>query len=146
LKYTLDSWRLVKAGTTQAQRRLFFSLPKERSKLEILGVRATPRELAVRLGVKESDVVTMMDRFAGGEVSLDMPAHPGEAGTIGDSLSAAPVIQPDVQVETTEFTQTLKRKLTGTRGDGTRRRGLHQPQIAEELRLGVKRVRNSSDR
>ena len=112
LKYTLETWRLVKAGTTQAQRRLFFNLQKERTKLEILGVRATPRQLAVSLGVEESDVVTMIDRFAGGEISLDTVSHPGEAGTIGDSLSAASAVQPDVQVERTEFTQTVQRKLT----------------------------------
>ena len=112
LKYTLESWRLVKAGTTQAQRRLFFSLQKERNKLEIQGVRASPKELAATLGVEESDVVTMTERFAGGEVSLDTAAHPGEAGTIGDSLSAAPAVQPDVQVEMTEFRETVQQKLT----------------------------------
>ena len=37
LKFILNNWRLVKIGTTQAQRKLFFNLRKEREKLEQLG-------------------------------------------------------------------------------------------------------------
>ncbi len=78
LKFTMDNWRLVKVGTTQAQRKLFFSLRKERDRLERTGAEADTRALASRLRVKESEVVAMLERFAGGEMSLDAPAKSQE--------------------------------------------------------------------
>ena len=113
LKYTIDAWRLVKAGTTQPQRRLFFQLQKAQRKLEVQGVTPSAKELATTLGVEEKEVVEMLQRFAGGEVSLDAPrSRDADAQTIGDSLSAAPAHQPDEQVEHAEFVQTLRQKLT----------------------------------
>ena len=74
LKFTMDNWRLVKVGTTQAQRKLFFCLRKERDRLEQMGAEADTRALASRLRVKESEIVAMLERFAGSEMSLDAPA------------------------------------------------------------------------
>ena len=48
LKFTMDNWRLVKVGTTQAQRKLFFCLRKERDRLEQTGAEADTRALASR--------------------------------------------------------------------------------------------------
>jgi RNA polymerase sigma-32 factor len=113
LKFTLDNWRLVKAGTTQTQRKLFFSLRKERNKLERMGIEATPKQLASTLRVKESDVVSMLERFAGGETSLDAPlsSRGPETRTIGDSLRAASALRPDLRVEAAEFSRILRQKL-----------------------------------
>jgi RNA polymerase sigma-32 factor len=113
LKYTIDNWRLVKTGTTQAQRRLFFRLRGARNKLERSGAPADTRQLAVALDVKESEVTGMLERFASSEASLDAPRISGDSksGTIGDSLSAASALRPDVQVEAVEFAETLHDKL-----------------------------------
>ena len=46
LRFILDNWRLVKIGTTQAQRKLFFNLQKEKAKLEALGYSVEPKKLA----------------------------------------------------------------------------------------------------
>src|SRR6185503_15404855 len=59
LKFILNNWRLVKIGTTQAQRKLFFNLRKEREKLEQLGFQPTTALLAEKLDVSEKDVVEM---------------------------------------------------------------------------------------
>jgi RNA polymerase sigma-32 factor len=53
LKFILNNWRLVKIGTTQAQRKLFFNLRKEREKLEQLGFQPTTALLAEKLDVPE---------------------------------------------------------------------------------------------
>ena len=63
LKFTLDNWRLVKAGTTEPQRRLFFNLQKERVALEKQGIEADAAHLAVAMNLKEKDVAGMLDRF-----------------------------------------------------------------------------------
>src|SRR5712691_11697206 len=51
LKFILNNWRLVKIGTTQAQRKLFFNLRKEKDKLEQLGFTPSPKMLAESLDV-----------------------------------------------------------------------------------------------
>jgi RNA polymerase sigma-32 factor len=112
-KFTMNNWGLVKVGTTQAQRKLFFGLRKERDRLELSGGEADTRELASRLRVKESEVVAMLERFAGGETSLDTPAKSQDAGasTLGDLLSDASASGPDERVEDAEFSQVLRAKL-----------------------------------
>lgn len=77
LKYIMDNWRLVKVGTTQAQRKLFYNLRKERDKIIKEGLTPAPKLLADRLGVTESDVEEMDMRLsAGREMSLDAPIGP----------------------------------------------------------------------
>jgi RNA polymerase sigma-32 factor len=113
LKFTMDNWRLVKVGTTQAQRKLFFALGKERSRLEREGGEVNARVLASRLRVKESEVVAMLERFAGGEMSLETPTRALEAGgaTLGDSLTDGSAPGPDRHVEEAQFSEVLHSKL-----------------------------------
>ena len=73
LKFIMDNWKLVKIGTTQNQRKLFFNLAKERDSLIAQGFTPEPRLLAERLDVKEEEVVEMSQRLGGWEVSLSAP-------------------------------------------------------------------------
>jgi RNA polymerase sigma-32 factor len=73
LRFILNNWRLVKLGTTQAQRKLFFNLNKERQKLLAMGVDPTAQELAKRLDVMESEVTEMDRRLSSSDLSLDAP-------------------------------------------------------------------------
>jgi RNA polymerase sigma-32 factor len=75
LKFIMDNWRLVKIGTTQAQRKLFFSLNKERKLLEGQGFDPEPKLLAERLNVKEREVVEMGQRMDNWDVSLESPVR-----------------------------------------------------------------------
>ncbi len=75
LKFIMDNWRLVKIGTTQAQRKLFFSLNKERKLLEGQGFKAEPKLLAERLNVKEKEVIEMEQRMNNWDVSLESPVR-----------------------------------------------------------------------
>jgi RNA polymerase sigma-32 factor len=77
LKFILNNWRLVKIGTTQAQRKLFFNLRKERERLEHLGFEPSTKLLAENLQVSEKDVDEMDRRLAAPEASLDAPM-PGD--------------------------------------------------------------------
>ncbi len=75
LKFIMDNWRLVKIGTTQAQRKLFFSLNKERKLLESQGFDAEPKLIAERLNVKEREVIEMGQRMDNWDVSLESPVR-----------------------------------------------------------------------
>lgn len=73
IKFIMDNWKLVKIGTTQAQRKLFFNLRKEKERLEAQGIEASPKLLSDRLDVKESEIVEMDQRLNSWEISLDSP-------------------------------------------------------------------------
>jgi len=75
LKFIMDNWRLVKIGTTQAQRKLFFGLNKERKLLEAQGFKPEVKLLAERLNVKESEVIEMGQRMDNWDVSLEAPVR-----------------------------------------------------------------------
>ena len=85
-RYLINNWRLVKIGTTQAQRKLFFNLRKESERLEAEGFAPQPKLLAQRMGVKESEVREMQERMAQSEVSLDAPAGPEDDTRLGDAI------------------------------------------------------------
>ena len=88
LKYLMDNYKLVKLGTTQAQRKLFYNLKKERERIAQKGIEPTTRRLAEALGVRERDVREMDTRLSGREVSLDSPISAGESGTLMDFIAS----------------------------------------------------------
>ncbi len=73
LKFIMDNWRMVKVGTTQAQRKLFYNLSKEKQRLESMGITADADAISQSLDVSESDVVEMGQRLSQHDLSLDMP-------------------------------------------------------------------------
>jgi len=88
LKYIMDSWSLVKVGTTQGQRKLFYRLNKEKQKLEALGVYPAPKLLASTLDVKEEEVEDMEKRLAYTDISLEAPVHDESDDTIMDLMKS----------------------------------------------------------
>jgi RNA polymerase sigma-32 factor len=69
--YLIRSWSIVKIGTTQAQRKLFFKLSQAKKELETLS-KKNPEfaEIAESLGVKGSEVAEMNIRLGSRDVSL----------------------------------------------------------------------------
>jgi len=70
--FIIKSWSLVKIGTTQAQRKLFFKLGQTKKKLEALSQK-NPEfgEIAESLGVKETEIAEMDQRLTYRDLSLD---------------------------------------------------------------------------
>jgi RNA polymerase sigma-32 factor len=81
--HVLKSWSLVKIGTTQAQRKLFFSLARTRREIARLspGARLDPEHdvalVAKKLKVRPSEVVDMQHRLEARDFSLDAPLGDG---------------------------------------------------------------------
>jgi RNA polymerase sigma-32 factor len=75
LKYILDNFRLVRVGTSAAQKKLFYHLVREKQRLEAQGIFPGPKLLAKRLDVKEKDIIEMEQRMvsSNAEVSIDAP-------------------------------------------------------------------------
>lgn len=111
IRYIMNNWRMVKLGTTQAQRKLFFNLQKEKERLEAEGFSPEPKLLARNLGVKEREVVEMEQRMAARDLSIDAPLDAGgESATFLDFL-ADQSFNAEEAVSTTEYRQLVRHKL-----------------------------------
>ncbi len=96
LRYILNNWRMVKIGTTQAQRKLFFNLQKEKERLEAQGFTATPQLIAERLDVPEKTVLEMEQRLGRPDLSIDAPAGEDGKGSISDLIPGNEVRQDEI--------------------------------------------------
>lgn len=109
LKYIMDSWSLVKVGTTQGQRKLFYRLNKEKQKLEALGVYPAPKLLASTLDVKEEEVEDMEKRLAYTDISLEAPIHDESDDTIMDMMKSGENVEEVVAEQ--EKSEILAKKV-----------------------------------
>ncbi len=96
LKSIIDNWSLVKIGTTQAQRKLFFRLKKEKRRLETLGFDPGPKLLAGTLGVRKDEVTEMDQRLEGGDLSLNAPLAQDGRKTYMEILPATDALEERV--------------------------------------------------
>ena len=110
IRYIMNDWRMVKIGTTQAQRKLFFNLQKEKEKLEAEGLTPGPKLLAQRLNVKEDEVVEMEQRLGSRDLSVDMPMGDDEEATLLHFLPDQKD-SPEEQLAETQYQQLLRQKM-----------------------------------
>lgn len=96
LKFIMDNWRMVKIGTTQAQRKLFYNLNKERQKLISQGFDPDERTLSEALGVSVEQVVEMQQRLDTSDLSLDMPTN-GDDNSGSTKLDFLPALTAGVE-------------------------------------------------
>lgn len=153
VRFLIANWRLVKIGTTQAQRKLFFNLQKEKDKLEREGFYPAPKLLAQRLDVKESEIVEMEQRLGSPDVSVDAPLNeddgdaslltvmPDQRDSIEQSL-AKKQMQELLQSALTDFRATLEPREIAI----FERRMLAEnkatlEEIASEFKLSRERIR-----
>lgn len=110
IRYIMNNWRMVKVGTTQAQRKLFFNLRKEKERLEAGGFSPEPKLLAQSLNVKEDEVVEMEQRLSHRDLSTDVPVGEDEAVTL---LNFIPDTKhtPEESVADAQYSRTVKEKL-----------------------------------
>ncbi len=150
IRYLMNNWRMVKLGTTQAQRRLFFNLQKEKEKLEAEGFVPGAKLIAQRLDVKESEVIEMDQRLSGRDLSTDAPMGEGETATLLNTLTDnSPT--PEESLAEDEYRQAIKGRLK-TFGEGLKDKELvvfrerlmaEQPLTLREIgeRYGISRER-----
>lgn len=134
IRYIMSNVRMVKIGTTQAQRKLFFNLERERKRLEAEGFTPGPKLLAQNLGVKEEEVVEMQQRLSSRDLSVDTPLDSGdEAGTMLDFL-ADPHATAEEEVSATQYRQLLSEKMAdfALTLEGKEEVIFHQRLLAEE--------------
>ncbi len=110
IRYIMNNWRMVKIGTTQAQRKLFFNLQKEKERLKAEGFTPGPKLLAQRLNVKEGEVVEMEQRLANRDLSTDVPIGDDEEATMLHFL-ADNKETPEERFADAEYRRVLSEKM-----------------------------------
>jgi RNA polymerase sigma-32 factor len=111
LRYIMDNWKMVKLGTTEAQRKLFFKLRQEQDRLLAQGFEASPKLLAERLNVTEQDVVEMDQRLGHDELSLDAPLREDSTATRADRILPSNATAVDDSIANEQLKQIFREKL-----------------------------------
>jgi RNA polymerase sigma-32 factor len=109
-EYLMRQYSMVRIGTTQNQRKLFYRLQKERDRLDQMGQEPNFKLLAGRLGVTEEEVETMSKRLKGRDVSLSQPIDSESSVSLLDfeTTGEAPI---DEQLGHLEEVEVLKKNL-----------------------------------
>jgi len=120
LKFIMDNWRLVKIGTTQAQRKLFFKLNKEKKKLIRDGFTPGPKLLSQKLGFSDKEVIEMDQRLNGWDISLDAPLKE-DSDTEMSNFIPSQNESPEDQMAAREIDSLLQEKINDFRTKITQR-------------------------
>lgn len=105
--YLMRQYSMVRIGTTQSQRKLFYRLQKEKDLLASMGEEPSVKLLSSRLGVSEEDVETMQQRMSGRDVSLQTSVDDSGRTTLLD-FEATNDLPVDEQIGNHEMLSLLK--------------------------------------
>ncbi len=111
LKFIMDNWRMVKIGTTQAQRKLFYNLNRERQKLIAQGFDPDTKVLSQRLGIEQEQIIEMQQRLDSSDVSLDAPTSDGQSTS--SRIEHLPAVGPGIEdsIALNEIAEIVQDKL-----------------------------------
>lgn len=147
LKFILDNFNMVKIGTTNEQKKIFYNLLKEKNKLISMGIEPETKLLAEGLGVKEKTLVMMEERLApsGGERSLDADRFIGDpdSGPLSESLSDPNDIPIDDDLAHRESLHLLKTHLHDFLGKlNDRDKDIFQKRLLSEVPPSLQNIAN----
>ncbi len=83
-EYLMRQYSLVRIGTTQNQRKLFYQLQKQKDALDAMGEGPNLSLLSQRLGIPEDEITSMAQRLSGRDISLDRPVDDDSSKTFQD--------------------------------------------------------------
>ncbi|MGZ3843630.1 MAG: sigma-70 family RNA polymerase sigma factor [Bdellovibrio sp.] len=83
-EYLMRQYSMVRIGTTQNQRKLFYQLQKEKDALDAMGIEPNAALIGSRLGIPEDEVRDMAMRMSGRDLSLDRPLDEDSGTSLGD--------------------------------------------------------------
>jgi RNA polymerase sigma-32 factor len=99
--YIISTWSLLKIGTTQAQKKLFFKMNQAKNAIKNMMGFDDAEATALSLDVREAEVSEMEQRMRG-ECSLDAEIGDGEGHTLLESLADERLNQEDLLAEAEE--------------------------------------------
>lgn len=109
-EYLMRQHSMVRIGTTQNQRKLFYHLKKEKDHLDLLGQEPTVKLLSAKLGIPEDEIRIMEERMSGRDISLDAPLSDEGSGVRLD-MEASSDESVDEQLARKETLLLLEKKI-----------------------------------
>jgi RNA polymerase sigma-32 factor len=109
-EYLMKQYSMVKIGTTQNQKKLFYQLQREKRELDALGETPNVKLIATKLGIPEDEVEEMSKRMSGRDVSLDQPLDSESPTTLQD-MQKHSALAPDEELSKHEELELLKEKI-----------------------------------
>lgn len=107
-EYLMRQHSMVRIGTTQNQRKLFYQLQKEKDNIDQLGLEPSIALLSSRLGIPEDEVKDMAMRMSGRDISLDRPLDSSSPTSLGDLQKNEESLPLDEQLSRMEEIEKLK--------------------------------------
>lgn len=110
-EYLMRQYSLVRIGTTQNQRKLFYQLKREKDALDALGENPDYKQLSEKFGIPANEIQDMQNRLSGRDVSLDRPLDSDTKTTLGDLQNNKEAIPLDEKLALNEQLSLLKEKI-----------------------------------
>lgn len=115
-EYLMKQYSLVKIGTTQTQKKLFYKLQKEKDLLEKMGQGGDIKLLAEKLGVEESEIESMAQRLSGRDASLSQSVDDDSGASLMDFQKSA-ATSPDEVLSQQEEREILLNAIEDLRSE-----------------------------
>ena len=116
-EFMMRQYSMVRIGTTQNQRKLFYKLKKEKEALDAMGIEPSMQLLSSRLGIPEDEVRDMAQRMSGRDLSLDRPLDDESGTSLGDMQKNHSDQPLDEQLAKAEQLAMLTEKINEIRPD-----------------------------
>lgn len=110
-EYLMRQYSMVRIGTTQNQRKLFYQLQREKDALDAMGIEPNAALISSRLGIPEDEVRDMAMRMSGRDISLDRPVDEDGSTSLGDLQKNRDDEPLDESLARQEQLQILKEKI-----------------------------------
>jgi RNA polymerase sigma-32 factor len=116
-EYLMRQYSMVRIGTTQNQRKLFYKLQKEKDALDALGQEPNLALLSSRLGIPEDEIQQMAQRMSGRDVSLDRPLDNESGASLLDLQKSTSDMSLEDRLAHEEQLDILKEKVEAMRSE-----------------------------
>ncbi|WII73136.1 RNA polymerase factor sigma-32 [Bdellovibrio sp. 22V] len=110
-EFLMRQYSMVRIGTTQNQRKLFYQLQKEKEALDAMGIEPNTALISSRLGIPEDEVRDMAMRMSGRDLSLDRPIDEDSGTSLGDMQRDSSQQPLDEVLAKEEQLEILKKKI-----------------------------------
>ncbi len=111
-EYLMKQYSLVKIGTTQNQKKLFYQLKREKEELDkLLENESSIKAISKKLDIPEDEVKFMAQRMSGKDISLNRPLDDEGGATLLDLQTGVYEPNIDEQIDNREQLSLLKSKI-----------------------------------
>lgn len=110
-EYLMRQYSMVRIGTTQNQRKLFYQLQKEKAALDTLGKEQSLADIAKKLDIPEEEVKVMAQRLSGRDISLDKPLDDDTPASLNDFQKATTEFSTEDLLANEELIAILQEKV-----------------------------------